>query len=307
MFRFFHSFLNKFNIHTKLLISYIFVILLPILITGYFLVSQTIETMLNHTQYINQVNSMQLKTNISNQLTSFLNIPYSVSYEDDLMNFIEQSNQNKDYLTMYSQYSSILDKYSIRFPISRTLVKLSIYTSNNTILDDNDFIIRINKSITDQQWYKDVYDAKGQSVFLQPFLNGTNIITIAKLLDPFSTNKFTNILKLDIPESEIYKLIEKEGINKKIFILNNNNYIISSTDRGLLGKNASTISYLDNVIKHQPLNQTITDNKTKNDVFYDEITANNATYGWKIITFTSLESLSKSINNINQCIVYLYA
>jgi two-component system sensor histidine kinase YesM len=302
------SYFNDLKLHTKLLLSYIFIALLPVIIIGYFLISKTIDTVYENTKHINYVSSVQRKENIINQLRSFLATADNVTNHEKLINYIQtKQNEDIDYLDSYNTFREILETSSLTLPVTdRNMTRMSVYSTNNSIIFNNSFTKSLTKEIQKTEWYADTCDAKGQSIYLEPFQmtgvptikDGTNYISIGKMLNPFSGTQFINVLKMDIPESEFYKLIEKESENSQIYILNDANTIVSSTNRDSIGKNVNTIPYVYDIVLNAKPDEIYSSPDHNNFVFYNNISDSSTLNNWKIISISPLDLMSNSISSI---------
>lgn len=199
------NYFNGFKLRNKLLLSYLFVILLPVASIGYFLINRTIANVMEHEEYTSRINGRQIAANISDKLDDLLALTSNIYYEDQLMDFLQTINPHSDTLQRYNEYKTQFDRYSKRFPINfGSLMKLSIYTTNTTILPDGYFIIHITDELASQDWFREACEAKGQSIFLEPFtkddaarnIGGNRFLAIVRLLDPFSSSGVVNVLKL---------------------------------------------------------------------------------------------------------------
>jgi two-component system sensor histidine kinase YesM len=297
---------NGLKLHIKLLLSYLLVILLPVISIGAFLIYRTTDNIMAHEEYTSQINSKQIATNIEDKLNDLLQITINIYYEDDLMEHLQTVDPQADTLEKYNRYKRQLDRYSKRFPITvGSLTTLSIYTTNTSILQDEYFIIHVTDSIRSQPWYQEAFEAKGQSIFIEPFIRedearnigGNRFLSIVRLLNPYSKSQIDNVLKLDIPEMELYRLFETEGINKDIYVLNQDNTIVSSTTRDSFGKKADTVPILKDILKTRKDNGKTYYDGNKNAVYFYEIKSNSAIYKWKIITVVSSQTLLGKIHD----------
>lgn len=291
--------LDNIKLQKKLLLSYVFLVLLPIIISGFFLVYRTIRTTLDYTSSINQISFLQMKSNVTNMLDGYIKLADSIPMEKRLMDYVGNPSGVKDYFIKYNDYVNIYTEYSIKFPIAYgDLVKMSIYTTNDTIQWDDVFIIAINNNIRTKQWYKDVCSAHGRSIFLEPSVkDGINFISIGKQLNPFATGQYTNVVLLDIPETELYKVIEKEGINKKVYILNDNNIVVSSTQRDIIGKSGDTVPDLSRILVQKPVDGLAETDIDKNTALCGYITQDNAIRNWKVISIASNAPMLRSVSS----------
>ncbi len=293
----------NFKLRTRLLLSYLFVILLPVVFVGYFLVSRTTETVLDRTDYINKANFQQISQNIYNQLNTYLDLSDTMMLEKQLNDYLNtEYSTHTAFFDMYNEYLKIKSTYSgiLKVRVSEN-AKVVVYTSNDYIIPDNDFICKVdNKFINKTQWCQDAIRANGENVISGSYLNdkGKMVFMISRLL--YGTTKYTNILTIEVRESEVYKLIERETANKKIFLINNNNNkVISSSERHLIGESADEISYLQGIKLDESngFNEIKKDNRS-NVIFMDTFKGRKVLKNWKVISVISSESMLNDINGI---------
>lgn len=289
------------RLQTKLIVSYLLVVLLPVIIIGYYFISQTTKENLLHTQYTNQVSSQQIKTNMEFFFVEYLKLSDSILFESQIMNYLEKNyDSDSDYSEKFLENFKILEVIKYKFALISNNVKITVYTNNPSILTDNEFIKNSDKTIENQPWYKQAINAKGENIIASTDSNGEEAyFVIGRLLKSSSDSKYTNVLRIQINEKELFRLIEKEGSAKKIYVLNNDNTIITSTDRQMIGipfsntplfskikpKDFSTKSWV-NVDSHY------------NTLFYDVLASRKPSNKCKIITYISAESVIEKINSI---------
>lgn len=298
---------SNMKLHTKLLLSYIFITLLPVIIIAYSLVSKTVDTAYTHTENIYDINTSQIKTNIINQLKYFLSLSDGTIHENELIDYIQTTNPETDFHQKYIKFLRLSDSLSFKLPISgESLEKVSVYSTNPTILFDKRFTLELDKKTEAAPWIKQVRAAQGQSIYLDPYRktgdpyinDSTLYLAIGKLVNPLLRNKYINIIKYEIPETEIRKYFEDEGKNKEIFLLNNNNIIISSTVESAIGENATSIPDIAHALSIKSTEERVRLNKPKSILFYDRIESVDALDEWKLITIVSTEAMNDNISSL---------
>ena len=301
----FHIFLPKIfknsKLRTKLLVSYLFVVLLPVIIIGYFLITRTTDAVLNQTDYINEINFHQITNNIVNQLSRYTDLSDTILIERQLNDYVSTDyTSDVSYFDKYNDYRNIVSTYTgiLKIRMSEN-AKVAIYTSNNSIITDNDFICSIDENIKNTPWFNDVLASNGANVIYGPYVNnnGKQVFLICRLLT--QSIRYINIFTVEVQENEIYKFIEREAINKKIFLVDSNNKIISSNDRNFIGKNISGVNYLSGIDfnKYNSFKK-LNIGSGRNTVFVDYLNEKKVFDNWKVICFISSESLVQQIGGI---------
>jgi len=292
------------KLRTKLLVSYLFVVLLPLVTVGYFLIDKTTETFLNQTDYINKVNFQQVKKNISDQLKDYMEVSSMVEAEKPLIDYVNNTyDDNIEFFDKFVEYLRLSDTYTgvMRLKVNEK-AKLAIYSTNDSIITDGAFIYKIDDEfIQNTQWCKRSINANGDIIIYGPYQNknGQNVFSICRLLR--QNAKYINIVKIEIYESEIYRFMSKEAAYKKVFLVNDENVIVSSTERELIGKNINTVSSIPNIEYNKYTDfSEIRDYETDNIVFIDNFNDIKALKNWKIVSVTSSESV---LNDIRQIVI----
>lgn len=286
------------KLRTKLLLSYLFVVLLPVFLIGYFLITVTITKVLERTNEINNINFQQMKNNIKNKLKSCINLSDNFLSETILMDYLgREYTFDTQYFDKYLDYKKVEDIYERKSPNED---RISIYTSNPTLITDYKFIKVISDKEEVQQWYKDIINAKGKIVIFESFSEETNqmIISFGRLLNIDEASKFTNILILQVPEASLYSLIENEGINKHIYIIDGYGNIMSTTERNYLNKNISSVAELNGVQFSNKADGNIDMKSTNSIMFYGSFNEKNIISDWKIISIISSQYILKDISGI---------
>lgn len=298
---------SNMKLHTKLLLSYIFITLLPVVIIAFSLVSKTVDTAYTQTENIYDINTLQTKTNIVNQLTYFLSRSDNIIHEDTLIGYLQETDPDSDFHHKYIKFQRLYTPLSFKLPISGTsLEKVSVYSTNPTIVFDKSFTVELDKKMEEEPWIKQVREAEGQSIYLEPYrkvgdpyLNDSTLyLAIGKLVNPFLRNKYINIIKYEIPEMELRKFYSDEGKNKKIFLLNNNNIIVSSTEEAYIGKCATSVPGIIPSQSVQSSESRIKLNTPESIIFYDRIDSVDTLNDWKIITVISTGAMNNNISSL---------
>lgn len=231
------------KLQRKLLLSYLVLVLLPLLSTTYFLIDKITKETINQSVLINKVNYEQLKDNVNNLFNSYTMLCDNMSAETYLKQYLSVSpNQINEYIDQYFSFYNISNRFANKY-VSYTLIdlKVSLYSNNPSLLYDNVFTKQIDENVKKEQWYKDTLASKELNNILTPFndYTGKYKIPISQIIN--MNNGTINILRIDIPEVLLWDLIKKESVNKNIYILNSAGYVLTSTSRDLIGSNISKI------------------------------------------------------------------
>lgn len=220
----------------KMLLSYIFVVLLPIVLIGYFLVARTIDAVTEQTSQVTRLNGSQIWNNVANKLGTYLNLADNVIADRALIQQLETPYADAaEYLQTYSES---LKYYAMKWnSFYLDQVRLAIYTTNRTIFSDGKLIETAGPAVVAERWYRDIVAADGASLIQNVGLNaaGEPVFTIGRVLNRFSPPDIRSVLVMEVPESQLYSFINNEQLYDAIYILNGAGEVMTSTDRGALG------------------------------------------------------------------------
>jgi two-component system sensor histidine kinase YesM len=191
----------------------------------------------------------QISANLKMKLDSYSKISSSLYLDRRLRDFLTSDYSNNNLYV--DAYEYINDTFRNLLVTNTDFSNVTVYTNNLTLPVDHVFIKRADNDTKRYPWYTSASKSYGSVIFsFMPATNPTNDqvtqgieerkpsrIVLARLLDNNSLNYPYGILTLDIPETDIYALMEKENINKEIFIVSENGTIISGKDKNKLNRN----------------------------------------------------------------------
>src|SRR5690554_549124 len=93
-------YIKNMKMHRKLLLSYLIVVIIPVLIIGGFLIGNTKSIVLDYINHINEITLKQMDTNISNEFRKYFKISDDILTEYNLIDMLSRQYKNKsDYLS----------------------------------------------------------------------------------------------------------------------------------------------------------------------------------------------------------------
>jgi len=295
---FFYS-LKFYNLkfRTKLILSYLLVTLLCAALIGYFLATRMTRTVIEYTNEINRISFQQTQNNISSKLAGYISISDSILSDSRLVNDLqEEYGSDADYMDQYLSY--------IRFYPGKlngsSKIAIRIFTTNGTVLSDRNFIFKVDDQTRREKWYQDILSSKGINTIRGIYLNQNNkmVFSVGRMLNPLESKKYANVLSIEIPESELYDLIEKEGANKDIYVLDGDNRVVTSTLRDSVGKSAGDIPDLREALRDNTGAGDSGARYSKNLILNEGLNAGNSFKDWRIISVTYSKQLFQSIYEI---------
>ncbi|MBC8081486.1 MAG: sensor histidine kinase [Gorillibacterium sp.] len=235
----------------KLLLAYIMMVLHPIVIIGSFFVFQMRENLVDYSNVIHDSSIQQISSNLSNSLKGYIQFTNGMQTDKQLLTYLEltypQQDQDHDaeFLNSKRDYSLLNDVYTTKLISAYEGIQLKVYTTNSTIIRDNKFLITLTDEVQKEMWFKNVLEAGGNVVVSKPYQNeyNTQVFSIGRQLRTGYNDEYLSVLRMEIPIEKLYRLIEKEGKNKKIYIVNDQGIVYASSfDQEWVGKKVSMLS-----------------------------------------------------------------
>ncbi|HHW47728.1 MAG TPA: sensor histidine kinase [Clostridiaceae bacterium] len=292
------------KLRNKLLVSYFLIVLLPVVIIGYLLIDNTKRMLIDQNIQNNKAAIDQIYIDMTNELNRYIKVSDVIFSDRQFLNAL-----NKRYATdaeYFDQYKKYFENYFTKYMVSNPDdLKVVIYTDNDTITQDKNFINSIDDTVRESKWFKDIVNAKGKVVIREPYETpgGKKIVAIGRLLVDLNNKRHTNILVIEIPESRFYRLLGKAN-GDGVYIANCNDIIVMSTNETNKGKNFEEMLNAGEIGKAAGKGNTgvIMDN---NRIILIRRFESNLIDGWKIILVASARQIFAKINKSIRYYLYV--
>lgn len=246
------TFLNNCTIKKKLLIIYVFCVLIPMMV-AYWVIAYTIRNNEKNKQKINIDHVIERVNYNLNSVINECKLLSNYIIDDKVLNEIISSEYNSP-LDYYEKYNNLLGETTIKdYYNLQNIYKINIYVDNNTIVNSAN-ILKIDKNIRNKEWYKQFlendeniaitveYDEE-KKIFSDS--NLTRVISIVRKLDNYKDG-LEKIVKIDINYNNLLGSILNEQMNEKLYIVNRDKIILSNKEKYYPQENFKNISYIDN-------------------------------------------------------------
>ncbi|MFC4776123.1 sensor histidine kinase [Paenibacillus sp. GCM10023252] len=226
----------------KLLLTYLIIVLIPLVITVILFLQRTNTTVREHTDKVNQITLEQIADNVFYNWVDLLDLTDSLQQDQELIKYLEENHSpaddTVDPLITIEQFKAIRDKYDTKWNAGYKGVKLKLYSSNPSIIRDDTFIVRMTPELMHEEWMSDILRLKGTYLLSEPYQGSDREVyfRLGRTVRSGTSTIYSNAMILEISESYFYGLISREGQNKDIYILNDRDQVYSSTSRESVGK-----------------------------------------------------------------------
>ena len=146
------TFLNNCTIKKKLLIIYVFCVLIPMMV-AYWVIAYTISNNEKNKQKINIDHVIERVNYNLNSVINECKLLSNYIIDDKILNEIISSKYDSP-LDYYEKYNNLLGETTIKdYYNLQNIYKINIYVDNNTIVNSAN-ILKIDKNIRNKEWYK---------------------------------------------------------------------------------------------------------------------------------------------------------
>lgn len=227
---------NNSSLLQKLLLMFLTVTIAPLVFITIFFYDRTEQRLLELTYENMYSSNQQISSNVNAQLDILGQISSLIYTDDTLQTYLTQT-YTKDYsfVEAYRYIDGLL--YSL-LAANNNLASINLYVYNKTLPEDGLFLKHITPENLPIEYLTKLQQTYGNNIFSNVIEGdaGKNVIYIGRILNFNSQNQHYGMMTIGIYEELLYGLIEKEEHNKSVYLLNEEDEIISAADKSLLNR-----------------------------------------------------------------------
>ncbi len=212
-----HIFNSKMSISRKFSLTFIFLIVCPIILLNVILSYTRLETQNADYMTTNRLEFSQIPQTLEEDLSFAFRFTELVYSDYDINTFLSTTFLDaKDFNDKYNDYgiNKMLDFYASQSP---NLSTPEIYTSNPTIVGETINIKKITTTVQEQSWYTDFIESN-ESVYLH-IDNQTRYASILRKLDLNPTVPFESIVKITMDLDHVQNAINAIENDTTVYLL----------------------------------------------------------------------------------------
>ena len=297
------NFLDNIKIKNKLIFPYVLIVAIPILIIGYFLTNKLYLMSFSSTRQLSEVTVNQLRGNFLVRLATHKEVIDTLINYDPFNQYLS-TYYEEDYAALYD-YQLMIDPLINRLTGKYDNVLIKVYTNNNTI----GFSGVTNNMLSDigrQNWY----DPSPEARHIIKWVKSNNITggywnkyigCYKTLMDYYDRNRVNAVIAVFLEEHQLYSLISEEHAGGKvIFLCDDDNEIITTTERDMLEGSISNLKFDNGKTIDSIESDSIIRYKGKDYLFISRNISNTDLYinNWRIIYMVPASGILYGIRNI---------
>lgn len=276
---------NNSSLLQKLLLMFLTVTIAPLVFITIFFYDRTEQRLLELTYENMHSSNQQISSNVNAQLDILRQISSLIYTDDTLQTYLTQT-YTKDYsfVEAYRYIDGLL--YSL-LAANNNLASINLYVHNKTLPEDGLFLKHITPENLPIDYLTKLQQTYGNNIFSNVIEGdaGKNVIYLGRILNFNSQNQHYGMMTIGIYEELLYGLIEKEEHNKRVYLLNEDDQIISAADKSLLNRPFG-----------EAIGPELSDNRTVVDIdgHPNLLVYNAMPQGWKTVSLAPINEIMSS-------------
>jgi len=269
----------------KLLIMFLTVTIIPLLFITIFFYDRTEQRLLELTYENMQSSNQQISSNVNTQLDSLRQISSLIYTDETLQTYLTQTYTiDYTFVEAYRYIDGLL--YSL-LTANNNIASINLYVDNKSLPEDGLFIKHIAPENPPTPFLAQLQQTYGNNIFssVMQDKDGKNVIYLGRVLNFNTQSQLYGMMTIGLHEDLLYRLIEKEEQNKRVYLLNENNQIVSAADKSLLNVPFSEAIGPELTTKHEVV--TIDGDPTL-------LVYNTMNHGWKTVSLTPIDEIMRS-------------
>jgi two-component system sensor histidine kinase YesM len=177
----------------------------------------------------------QINSNLENKLDTYTKLSATLYLDSSLRAYLT-NDYSKDPSLFVDAYKYINNSFVNMLTTNPDIDSMTIFISNETLPTDGMYIKAMDDSFMSSLPYKSLRGSFGDVRFVTspPLPDKPPMFTLTRLLNISSMNNPYGVLTINILESDIFRLMEKEANDKTVLIINEEGIVMSAKDKTLL-------------------------------------------------------------------------
>ncbi|WP_136604100.1 sensor histidine kinase [Paenibacillus dokdonensis] len=284
------KFVNDIPLNYKFFLIFFVGVLLPIVVIHLLVMDRMSELIKAREEQNLEISLERARKDIHDFIDGGVAVSHALNTDKTLYEMLDR--EYKDQLDFYETFDEQLrNRVTSYIPVNNQIQRISIFTDNKSIVNGGNYHV-IDEGVLDSDWYK-MWENSSNPVFVAAYraaeANNTastvpylSVIERMDYYDYFDTYK--KLLRIDIDLSKIYDVIMREKDYLNLYLVNENNQIIMSSDSG----------YQRGKVDAYPVFQ-LAEGDNQQDVHTLSIGSAKYVKGWKLIGITQGVRISKAM------------
>lgn len=285
--------INDLKLRTKLVLSFLVVVFIPLMIVGGFLTSQLRQMALDNALEQTAANVDRVKKRTAEVINVSNDISYRLANDNRLENVTNRQYESVyDVVKAYKDYPDIKDYMRLYKEIS----SIRLYINNKTLLNNWEFI-QPSAAVMESDWYKQAERSNGLIGwnYIEDERDNRKYLSLIRKID-FINHHNKGILVINVNSRLLNSILNQETF--ETMIVDADNHIISANRPDRIGKTLADINFDPGVIKQQSGSfEAVVDGKSS-QIQIEGLLPESSLNGIRIISVFSIQSIVMNANQI---------
>ena len=285
--------INDLKLRTKLVLSFLVVVFIPLMIVGGFLTSQLRQMALDNALEQTAANVDRVKKRTAEVINVSNDISYRLANDSRLENVTNRQYESVyDVVKAYKDYPDIKDYIRLYKEISG----IRLYINNKTLLNNWEFL-QPSAAVLQSDWYKQAERSNGLIGwnYIEDERDHHKYLSLIRKID-FVNHHNKGILVINVNSRLLNSILNQETF--ETMIVDANNHIISANRPDRIGKTLAEINFDPGVIKQQSGSfEAVVDGKSS-QIQIEALLPDSSVNGIRIISVFSIQSIVMNANQI---------
>ncbi|WP_019637498.1 sensor histidine kinase [Paenibacillus fonticola] len=229
---------NDISLNYKFFLIFLIGVLLPIILTNLLFMDRMSHLITSREEQNLEISLERARKDIHDYIDGGIAVSHALSRDKTLYEMLDRVYE--DQLDFYVAFDEQLrHRVTSYMPVNNQIQHITIFTDNQSIVNGGNYQI-INDEVKSNGWYKlwkesnervlvSAYQAADSSdkALMAPYLS---VIEKMDSIDQY--NSYDKLLRIDIDLSKIYDVIVREQDYLNLYLVNEHNQIIMSSDSG---------------------------------------------------------------------------
>ncbi len=249
LFKLIETSLDNFKIKKKLVLLYIFCVLVPLCITDTLIINMVINSVKSVKYHEMENIANTVKYNFINSINNVDSVAKSMYMNQSIDSFLEKEYKNSfDYV---SSYQSFFNNFLFDNGISTNKVSITFYTDNETIIQGGK--LQSIQKIQDSDWYQSFLELGEEKALYMIYdtnkVNYRRRIMFVQKMNFFSMSKYNKIITVDLDYGETTRNLNKMNFNSPVYVCYGDKILMSNRDNNSISREFETYVPDDNSLQ----------------------------------------------------------
>lgn len=291
---FFRAF-NNLKLRTKLFLSFIVVVFIPVLIVGIFLTNELRNMALSNAVEQTSSNVQRVKTRTAELINIAYDSSYRMAYDGRL-----EAVSNKRYESVYEVVNAYRDfqVFNENRRLYQEISNLRFYMDNPTLLNNWEFI-QPEPHITNMGWYKNAMQSSSGKVgwyFLEDERNKQKYLSLVRKVS-FLEQKTSGVLVINVNMSMLNAILSQESFDT--MIVDDSNTIVAANRVNRMGRTLEEIEFENEIMTEQGGSFEANVEGKASRILIEQLIPESSMNTLRIISVFTIDNIVKDANRIN--------